>query len=196
MIKIIALNGSPNKEGNTKILIEEAIKGAKEVCDIDYEIINVNEVLHTSKTYFCTQCSDPCSKVCYKGTELEKVYEKLTKADGIIFGSPSYFGSVSAQLKAFMDKARILRGEKGLYDKVAGGITVGASKYGGQETTMKALHDIMLVQGMIVVGDGYIEDDCGHSGACAQRPAENDEYGLKRARIIGKRVADLASRLN
>ena len=48
--------------------------------------------------------------------------------------------------ESFFDKTRKLRGEKALYNKVGAGITVGASKYGGQETTIKALHDIMLVQ--------------------------------------------------
>jgi len=37
---------------------------------------------------------------------------------------------------------------------------------------MKALHDIMLVHGMTIVGDGYVGDDCGHHGVCAQQPAD------------------------
>ena len=55
--------------------------------------------------------TNPCSGVCYKGTELEEAFELLEKADGVIFGSPVYFGTVSAQMKAFADKARGLRGK-------------------------------------------------------------------------------------
>ena len=43
-------------------------------------------------------------------------------------------------------------------------------RFGGQETTIKAIHDLMLVQGLIIVGDGHRDFDSGHQGACAQRP--------------------------
>ena len=55
---------------------------------------------------------------------------------------------------------------------------------------MKALHDMMLVHGMTIVGDGYIGDDCGHHGGSAQRPAKEDEFALKRASILAKRLVD------
>jgi multimeric flavodoxin WrbA len=54
------------------------------------------------------------------------------------------------------------------------------------------MHDIMLVHGMIIVGDGYGEDDCGHMGAAAQRPAEDDDNAIQRSRIIGKRIFEVA----
>ena len=51
---------------------------------------------------------------------------------------------------------------------------------------------MMLVQGMTIVGDGYVDYDCGHHGACAQRLAQNDENGIKRARILAQRVVEVA----
>lgn len=187
---LVGLNGSPNKNGNTRFLLTKVLGTAKSL-GADTQILEVEELLKTAKHCFCTACSNPCSGVCYKGTELEKAYELLKNADGIIFGSPVYFGSASAQLKAFFDKTRKLRAEKGLYNKVAAGVTVGASKYGGQETTMKALHDIMLVQGMIIVGDGFFEYDCGHHGVSGQRPAEKDEFAIKRTEILAKRIVEV-----
>lgn len=187
---IVGLNGSPNKNGNTKFLINTVLEEAKNL-GAETMVLEVPELLNSAKHSFCVACSTPCSGVCYNDTKLDEAFETLKKADAVVFGSPSYFGSVTAQLKAFFDKTRKLRAEKALYNKVAGGVTVGASKYGGQETTMKALHDIMLVQGMMIVGDGYIEDDCGHHGACAHRPAENDEFGVKRAKILGKRLVEV-----
>ena len=55
---------------------------------------------------------------------------------------------------------------------------------------MKALHDIMLVHGMTIVGDGYTEYDCGHHGVSAQKPAEKDEFAIKRAGILAKRLVE------
>ncbi len=154
-------------------------------------ILEAGAAVESAKHSFCTVCSNPCSGACYGGTKLEEAFSLLKRADGIILGSPVYFGSVSAQLKAFFDKSRKCRGEKAFYNKVAAGVTVGTSRFGGQETTMKALHDIMLVHGMIIVGDGFVDDDCGHHGVCSQRPAENDEVALKRAEITAKRIVEV-----
>jgi multimeric flavodoxin WrbA len=186
---IVALNGSPNKNGNTKYLLNLVLDKLKEM-GAETAIIEIPEVLKSAKHSFCTACTNPCTGVCYKDTALDEAYEMMRKADGLLFGSPSYFGTVTGQMKAFFDKTRKLRGEKAFYNKVAAGVTVGASKYGGQETTLKALHDIMLVHGMTIVGDGYFEDDCGHHGVCAHRPAENDEFAQNRAAILAKRIFD------
>ena len=182
---IVGLNGSPNRNGNTKFLINTVLNKVKEL-GAETIVYDVQELLNSAKHNFCVVCSSPCSGICYKDTKLEEAFEVMKKADGIILGSPSYFGTVSGQMKAFFDKTRKLRGEKALYNKVGAGITVGASKYGGQETTIKALHDIMLVQGMVVVGDGYFEDDCGHHGVCAHSPADKDDVAIKRAEILAK----------
>lgn len=186
---IVGLNGSPNKNGNTKFLLNTVFDKLKDM-GAETSILEVPELLKSAKHSFCTVCSNPCSGICYKGTALEEAYELMRRADGLIFGSPSYFGTVTGQMKAFFDKTRKLRGEKAFCNKVAAGITVGASKYGGQETTMKALYDIMLVHGMMIIGDSYIEDDCGHHGVCAHKPAESDEFAKKRAIILAKRIYD------
>jgi multimeric flavodoxin WrbA len=191
---IVGLNGSPNRNGNTKFLINTVLNKVKEL-GAETIVYDVQELLNSAKHNFCVVCSSPCSGICYKDTKLEEAFEVMKKADGIILGSPSYFGTVSGQMKAFFDKTRKLRGEKALYNKVGAGITVGASKYGGQETTIKALHDIMLVQGMVVVGDGYFEDDCGHHGVCAHSPADKDDVAIKRAEILAKRLFEVCSKL-
>jgi multimeric flavodoxin WrbA len=187
---LLGLNGSPNKNGNTKFLLNTVLQKAENL-GMETAIIDIGDVIKTVKNPFCTVCSSPCSGECYKGTKLEEAFELMKKADGIVFGSPVYFGSITGQIKAFFDKTRRLRGEKALYNKIAAGVTTGASKYGGQETTMKALHDIMLVQGMIIVGSGYKDDDCGHHGVSSQKPSENDEFAIKRANMLAKRMFEV-----
>ncbi|SDC63616.1 MULTISPECIES: flavodoxin family protein [unclassified Candidatus Frackibacter] len=189
---IIGLNGSPNQDGNTELLLNKALDAAEEL-GAETEIIQVADSLEELEEPYCTSCSQPCAKVCYEGTKLEEDYDLLTKADGVIIGSPVYFGTVSAQLKGFWDMTRDLRKEFSLLNTVGGGVTVGAGRFGGQETTLNAIHDMMLVQGMIVVGDGDDESDAGHQGAAAQRLAAEDENGQLRAEIIGRRVAKVAN---
>ena len=188
---LVGLNGSPDKDGNTGLLLRKIMKKAQEL-GAETAVLEVGEIMGNLAKPFCTACSSPCTGACFKGTKLEEALELLRKADGVIFGSPVYFGSVSGQLKAFFDKTRKSRTEKAFYNKVAAGVTVGASKYGGQETTMKALHDIMLVHGMIIVGDGFDGDDCGHHGVSAQRPAAGDDYADKRSGILAKRMIQVS----
>ena len=188
---IIALNGSPNKDGNTAFLLNEALETIKSL-GLKTKFLQISEAIAEAKHPFCTCCSTPCSGVCYKDTLLEQMYNDLRLADGIIFGSPVYFGTVSAQMKAFWDKTRALRKDKVLIDVVGAAVTTGASRFGGQETTALALQDIMLIHGMTVVGDGFYDDDAGHQAACAQKPTTEDEIGIKRTCILAKRVAAVA----
>lgn len=189
---LLGLNGSPNKKGNTKFLLERILNKAKSL-GVETSMMDLGELFDSLNNSFCVACSNPCQALCYKGTKIEEAFELMKKADGFVFGSPVYFGTVSAQMKAFFDKSRKLRTEKAFYNKVAAGVTVAASKHGGQETTIKALHDIMLVHGMIIVGDGYIEDDCGHHGVCAQLSSEKDEVAINRAEILSKRLIEVCN---
>ena len=101
------------------------------------ELIHTQEVLKSVKVPFCTVCSAICTGACLKGTLMEEVLQKLREADGLLIGSPVYFGTVSGQLKAFWDKLRCLRSEKKLLNVVGGAVAVGASRFGGQEGYIK-----------------------------------------------------------
>ncbi|MGE5415242.1 MAG: flavodoxin family protein [Acidobacteriota bacterium] len=190
-VHIIGLNGSPNKAGNTVLLLQEALAAASQL-GATTELLHCTDSLRGLKNPFCINCESPCSGKCYEGKPLEKSYEILSQADGVVVGSPVYFGTVSGQLKAFWDKSRHLRTQKLLYNMVGGAVSSGASSYGGQETTVRAIQDMMMVQGMILVGDGYVENDCGHLGAMATRPAADDQNSRVRARILGKRMVEVA----
>jgi len=188
---IVGINGSPNKKGNTAFMLKTALEEAG-AHGARTAVVHVADVLTGITQPFCVHCSTPCDARCYKGTPLERALEILREADGILVGSPVYFGTVSAQLKSFWDKTRLLRSEKSLLNAVGGVLAVGTSRFGGQETTVRAVQDMMLCQGMIVVGDGHHDDDAGHQGACAQRPSASDVAGLVRCRILAKRVVEVA----
>lgn len=188
---VLGINGSPHHDGNTAFLVQTALQTAEEL-GAKVHMIHVVDVLNELKHPFCENCSVPCSGICGDGNRLGEVLDLMRQADGILVGSPVYFGSISGQLKAFWDKTRSLRNDMALLNVVGGGVTVAGARFGGQETALESIHDLMLVQGMIVVGDGHRDYDCGHQGACAQRPAGEDDNGIKRVRILMRRIVEVA----
>jgi len=181
---IVGINGSPKKDGDTAFLLKNVLnncEGAKT------EIINIGDAVLSAKTPFCISCSSPCDKRCYKGTDLEDAFNKISKADFIVFGSPVYFGSMSAQLKAFFDKTRAIRGEKTWLGKPMAAVSVGASKFGGEERTIDHIQSCALVLGMTVIGNGS-ELGMGHFGVSAQSPAKDDENALKQCKSLANAI--------
>ena len=187
---IYGLNGSPRKNGSTAVMVREALKGAGELGAKTREVF-VPEFLDSIEDPFCRACSSPCNKSCYQGTRLEELFHDLSNVDGLILGSPVFFGTVSGQLKALWDLTRALRKELHLMNVVGGALAVGHSRFGGQETTIRALQDMMMIQGMLVVGEGY-GDDAGHQGAAGQSPVDGDGMDAEKARMLGSRVAAVA----
>ena len=190
-IYIIGINGSPDAAGNTNYLLDKSLQTVSTLGGRT-DLIHAGEVLAGMAVPFCTNCSSPCRGICAVGTPMEDVLDMVRKADGLIIGSPVYFGSMTGQLKAFWDKLRCLRGEKKLLNTVGGAIVVGNNRNGGQEGTIRSIHEMMLVQGMTIVGGGHADHDCGHYGVAAQRPAQEDKYALERTVIMAKRIYEVS----
>lgn len=186
MKKIIGINASPNHRGNTYHLLSLLGKEIEEQ-GVSFEIIHIGDELAQLAIPYCVCCSSPCNRSCYQGTSFESVMNCVMEADGVIFASPVYFGSMSAQLKCFFDKTRDARAKKAFIGKPACAVSVGATKYGGQQSTLRAIQDCCMVLGFSIVTDAD-ESGCGHFGLSAQRPAEQDEYALKRIPVLAKRM--------
>ncbi|MDD6214400.1 MAG: NAD(P)H-dependent oxidoreductase [Firmicutes bacterium] len=181
---ILAINGSPDNNGNTAFLLKEILSHCK---GAECEIVNAGEAVASARQPFCVSCSNPCSKACFKGTMLEEVFDKITRADFVIFASPVYFGSMSAQLKALFDKTRAIRGEKLWLGKPMAAVSVGASKYGGEERTVDHIQSCALVLGMHVIGNSS-ELGMGHFGVSAHRPADKDEYAIAQCKSLANAI--------
>lgn len=188
---ILAINGSPHKEGNTATMLNAALEEVS-AAGAEGVFVQVSEVLKSVKIPFCMVCSSPCEGKCYRGTLMEETFELMRRCDGLIIGSPVYFCTVSGQLKGFWDKTRKLRTNKWLLNKIGGAVAVGSARFGGQETVLRAIHDMMFCQGMTIVGDGYHAHDAGHQGGCCQKPSVEDQVGLERTRILARRVVEVA----
>lgn len=113
--------------------------------------------------------------------------EELPDYDGIIVGSPTYFGTPSWEIKKLFDDSVRFYGK--LIGKVGGAFTSSANIAGGNETTIISIIQMMLIHGMIVQGT----TDCGHYGPVAI--GSPDEKTLKECRNLGKRVAMLVKKL-
>lgn len=186
---ILAINGSPNRSGNTAFLLEKVLAAVEEQ-GVEGRLIHVMDAVKKQKMPFCIACSSPCKETCHEKDEgLKEACDVLENASAVVLGSPVYFGTVSAQLKAFWDKTRGIRTRRGLVGKPGAAVSVGAARFGGQETTIKALHDMMIIHGMSVVGEGIQDADAGHHGVSGQKPAEEDSFAQERAGILGRRLA-------
>ena len=119
----------------------------------------------------------------------ETTPQDLVEADGIILGSPVYFGTMSAEMKDLIDRSVVVR--RKLKDKVGAVFTTSGHITGGKETTMFSMIYAMLIHEMIVVGDPI--DAGGHYGvACTGEPKEND---LENGRKLGIRVCNVIKKL-
>jgi len=188
---IVAVNGSPNRYGETSFLLEQVLKACQEL-GAKTEMLHVMDALEGQEEPYCVACGSPCPETCHMVQGLADAYDLLRDADALVVGSPVYFGTLSGQLKSFWDKSRNLRSEKALVGKPAGALAVGNARFGGQETTVRAIHDILLVHGMRVVGDGSAASGAGHQGVYAQKPASEDTYAIERALVLAQGIVEAA----
>lgn len=113
--------------------------------------------------------------------------DDLMTADGIIMGSPTYFGQMSAKLKALIDESVKIHGK--LEDKVGAAFTSSGGTATGAETTLLSILGAMLIHGMIVQGRA---DDKHYGAAAVGKP---DKEALEYCRELGKRTASLVAKL-
>ena len=114
--------------------------------------------------------------------------EDFVSANGIIAGSPVYFGTMSAELKDMFDRFVGLRREGGMEGKIGAGFATSGHLTGGKETTILSILQAMLIYGMIIVGDPIKVG--GHYGVACQGFPDNQT--LKAGEALGARVAELA----
>ena len=100
-MKIIAVNGSPRKNWNTHILLENALNGAKEL-GAETELINLYDYNYKGCTscFACKRKGVTLNK-CAMKDDLEPILQKITECDGLILGSPIYYVSVTGEMKSF-----------------------------------------------------------------------------------------------
>lgn len=113
----------------------------------------------------------------------------LKSADGIIIGSPTYYGQMAAEIKLIFDRSTDARGQ--LENRVGAAFTSSGSHDGGNQTALLSILQAMLIHSMIIVGDPMASG--GHYGVIAV--GEPNNSALDACKQIGSRVANLAKKM-
>lgn len=197
-MKIVGISCSPRKGKSTKFALDVCLQAVKEtIPDIETMLIELSDM----KMNGCVACGK-CVKVleCSQEDDFPKMIPVLSDPElaGLVVATPVYFGSMTSQCKAFLDRCVMFRRNGFLLrDKVGGVIAVGGVRNGGQELAIQAVQAAMLVQDMVVVSEGR---PTSHYGATlwSGHPdgIEKDAFGLETARNLGKRVAEVAARMH
>ena len=190
--------------GHVYRMAEAVAEGARSVPGTEVKILQVPELVPPE---ILKQSGADTARKAFAHIPTAKV-DDLADADAIIFGTPTRYGNMCAQMRNFMDQTGGLWMKGSLVGKPAGVFTSTATQHGGQETTITSFHTTLLHLGMVIVGVPYSEqrlmnlsEISGGSpyGAStlagldgSRMPSENE---LAIARFQGKHVAEIAKKL-
>lgn len=216
-VKIIGLVGSARKRANTWVLVRECLAGARELRDVETELIELCDYRYKGWCTRCLECVTDPGKFChtYKDDH-NKVLERVLTGDGFIFGAPVYIGSMTAQMKMFIDRCYCIGWQVGnpMRNRPFGAVTIGNARYGGQELTLTDLIHTFMAMDMIpvtpmahpeskgMVGFYGVAAQCGFpdrdprvtlgTAPNSLEAVKQDKAALATARTLGLRVAEMA----
>ena len=123
-MELLGISLSPRKGGNSEILLQEALRGAKE-CGAKTEFLPARK-MSINPCSGCLRCR--ATGVCVTKDDMQQVYPMLLKADGLIFAAPVYYWSLAGNAKVFLDRTYALRfPHLKLMNKVGAAISVASS---------------------------------------------------------------------
>lgn len=206
MKKITLIVGSPRKNRSCNFLIDNAIEGLKSVSDeFDINKIYISD-FNLSPCTGCDQClQEPYECPLAENDDTRELEKCILDADALLIASPTYFGSVSAQIKTLIDRSRPwkMNGYQ-LADTIFAPLVAQGLRNGGGGGVKSDLVDFALIQGMICVGglgNPVIEENVPitslqkYERTAFLKKDETDELGAKIAQNLGKRVATLVQKL-
>lgn len=190
--------------GHIYQMAEAVAKGVREVEGAEVELLQVPELVPEAAL---ERTGAKAAREAFAHVPLATP-EKLTEAQAIIFGAPTRFGNMCAQMRNFLDQTGQIWFKGLLIGKVGSVFTSTATQHGGQETTITSFHTTLLHHGMVIVGVPYSEtrqmtlaEISGGSpygastitgGDGSRQPSENE---LAIAAFQGKHVAGIAKKL-
>jgi len=198
MTKLLVLYHSTY--GHVETMAQAVAEGAAAAGGVEVALRRVPELVPAdvlAKSGAKTDQSAPVARV-----------EELAEYDAIVFGTPTRFGNMAAQMRNFLDQTGGLWAKGALIGKVGSVFASTATQHGGQETTITSFHTTLLHHGMVIVGLPYsaqgqtrIDEVSGGSpygattiagGDGKRRPSANE---LELARFQGRHVAEIAKAL-
>jgi NAD(P)H dehydrogenase (quinone) len=190
--------------GHVYRMAEAVVEGARQVPGAEVSVYQVPELMSDE---VLEKYGAKAAKAAFSQIPIAKV-DQLPDAHALIFGTPTRFGNMAAQMRNFFDQTGKLWVQGALIGKVGSVFASTGTQHGGQETTITSFHTTLLHHGMIIVGVPYSESGLTHMGDISggtpygattlagsdgsRQPNENE---LKVARFQGKHVAEIASKL-
>jgi len=189
-MKVVAFSGSARKDGNTAVLLKRVLS-VLQAEGIETELIQLaGEQIHGCTA--CRACFETKNQRCSISDDNVNVYiQKMLAADGVILGSPTYFGMMSPEMKALIDRAGFVCRATPYALKYKVGAAVAVARRAGAMTTFDAINHFFLINQMIVPGSSY------WNIGMANRKGEidKDEEALKTMDDLGKNMAWLIKKI-
>ncbi len=182
-MKVVAFNGSPNKEGNTFHAIK-MVTAELEKAGIDVEIVHVgNKVIRGCLA--CGSCAKNQNEKCVVNDEVNEWIQKMKEADGIILGSPVHYSGISGTMKSFLDRAFYVAGSNGsMFRHKVGAALVAVRRSGGLPAFEQLNHYINYSE-MLMPASNYWNVIHG----TAPGEAEQDGEGKQIMAVLGRNMA-------
>ncbi|NTW52305.1 MAG: flavodoxin family protein [Chlorobiaceae bacterium] len=183
-MKVVAINGSPRHYGNTQILIK-CVLDELEKSGVETEVIQLGGELVRGCSA-CNFCRENKNLKCDIDTDIiNSCIETMSKADGIVIGSPTYFANVTTEIKALIDRAGAVGCANGNMFKRKIGIAVVAASREGAINVFNSINNFFLIQEMIVPGSCYWNTGIGFDIG----DVFGDQEGLTTIRTLGQNMA-------
>jgi len=184
LMKVVAFNGSPRKDGNTHLLIEEVFKVLTEN-GIETELVQVGG-RNIKGCQACEKCRKNLDFQCSMKKDIaNECIIKAKEADAIIFGSPTYFSDVTAEMKALLDRLGYVSRANGNFLNRKVGASIVAVRRGGATHAFDTINHMMQICGMYLVGSTYWNMGIGRE----KGEVLNDVEGLKNMKHLGENMA-------
>lgn len=179
-MKVLIINGSPHKSGNTSIAIDEVVKTLAEE-NIEAEVVQIGNKA-VRGCIACNRCAELGQ--CVFDDEVNKIAEKFESADGLIVASPVYYASANATLIACLDRLFYSTS----FDKTMKvGASIVVARRGGCTATFDELNKYFTISRMPVVSSQYW--NCVHGRAPGE--AACDAEGMQTMRTLARNMAFL-----
>jgi multimeric flavodoxin WrbA len=183
-MKVIAFNGSPRPKGNTAAAINVVFEELKKE-GIETEVIQIGQK-RLAGCVGCRKCFENVDKKCViKEDDMNLYIAKMDEADGIIIGSPVYYGNVTTAVKALIERCGQVAGANpGLLERKIGAPVV-AVRRGGANFTYAAINFFFGIRQMPIATSSYWNQTVARDiGDMAK-----DEEGVKTFVNLGKNIA-------
>ncbi|WP_440945092.1 flavodoxin family protein [Methanosarcina sp. T3] len=190
-MKVIGINGSPRKNGNTSILIQIVFDELKKE-GIETELVQLSDK-NILGCKACRACHKNKNKRCVnKDDFFNECLAKMVASDGIILGSPVYSAGVTSQMKALIDRASmVLAGNRGLLKHKVGASVV-AARRGGAISAFDTLNNFLYSKEMFLAGSSYWNMVYGN----AIGEVEQDQEGIENMKNLGQNMAWLLKKIH